>query len=433
MSNDQAKTASETNPLRRTVSPSEALAWAALAVGLLRRVLEYTGNRYAYLDEKSLLKNLLDLPILDFHTTLSDSQLAPPAFLVIERLMVRLPLHHLQTARFVPFLFGIASMILMWTVAHRYVSRRAVPIALGLFALDDWLVYYSCELKQYSVEVALALAALVLALPPAEAPARSPVSATRRQLVWLAVFGLAGVWLSFPLAFSLAAVGSYRIVAAALGRHWRAAAGFATISLAWAASFAACFTLSHAILSKDDFLWRWWYFAFLPIPPLSWADLVRDFWHLVNVFNNPAGIVTPLGVLPTAFLAAGLFVIGCVSLAITRRVDRLYLLIAPFLFALAASGMHQYPFHGRLILFLVPAVHLLVAEGAATITRPGRGWLTFVLGAFLLFSPATAGLKHHLVQRRAHTEYDSHGDLSPDVLDYLEARELTPVPARALP
>src|SRR6516165_8311395 len=114
----EARPGSKSSALARTVSPLHALAWAALALGLFLRVLEYTANRMAYMDETGLLRNLLDLPILDFHTTLSDDQLAPPAFLVVERLMVRLPLHHVQTGRFVPFLFGIASMFLMWSVAR---------------------------------------------------------------------------------------------------------------------------------------------------------------------------------------------------------------------------------------------------------------------------------------------------------------------------
>jgi hypothetical protein len=387
----------------------------------------------AYMDETGLLRNLLDLPILDFHTTLSDDQLAPPAFLVVERLMVRLPLHHVQTGRFVPFLFGIASMFLMWSVARRSVSPRAVPIALALFALDDWLIYYSCELKQYSAEVALALGALVLALPSDTGAAVAPLSTTRRQSLGLAIFGLVGVWFSFPLAFSLAAVGSYGIIAAALRKDWRAAVWFGVISLAWAASFAVCFRLSHAILSKGDFLWRWWDFAFLPVPPWSRADIARDFWHLLNVFDSPAGVLTPLGVLPSAFLAAGLFLIGCLSLASTHKAGRLYLLTAPIVFALLASGMHQYPFHGRLILFLAPSLHLLVAEGAAAMTRPGRGWLTLALALFLLASPATDSVWHHLIQKRTHTGYDTHGDLKHDLLDYLEWLEMRRQMPQALP
>ena len=51
----------------------------------------------------------------------------------------------------------------MRSVARRYIAAAAVPIAVGLFAMTDWMLYYSVEIKQYSSDVALSLAALLLA------------------------------------------------------------------------------------------------------------------------------------------------------------------------------------------------------------------------------------------------------------------------------
>jgi hypothetical protein len=214
----------------------------------------------------------------------------------------------------------------------------------------------------------------------------------------------------------------------------------------WAISFAACYMVSHSILEKKDpFIWIWWDFAFLPLPPRSLLDLRRDFWHVVNVFNNPSWVVTPLGVLASALVALALFSIGALSLGLRWR-GGVYLLLAPLMFALVASGLHQYPFHGRLLLFLVPGVHLLVAEGAVALARCGgalvtlvlgtlrqdcarvmppraRTILIFLLGAFMLVQPASDVFWHRFIMRRIHGQFDSHGDLSPDVLDYLEKLE----------
>ena len=195
------------------------------------------------------------------------------------------------------------------------------------------------------------------------------------------------------------------------------------MSLVWAVSFAICYLVSHRILSKDRFIWDWWDFAFLPFPPRSFADLKRDFWQVLNVFNSPAWVLTPLGVLASAFLAMGLFLLGGLSLGRRWR-GGLYLLLAPLLFTLVASALHQYPFHGRLLLFLGPH------GPSAGRRRGGRPDVvaaardsTFVLGAFLLFQPASDVLWHQLIMARIHDAYDSHGDLSPDLLDYLEKLE----------
>jgi hypothetical protein len=238
----------------------------------------------------------------------------------------------------------------------------------------------------------------------------------------IAVFGLAGVWFSYPLALVLAGVGTYLLGVAAGRKDWRRCLLLAAIGMAWVLSFAACYLISHRILDKGRFIWDWWDFAFLPFPPRSLAELERGFWQILNVFDSPAGVRTPLGVLPSAFIALGLFSLGAFSLG-RRSPGGLFLLVSPILFALLASVLHQYPFHGRLLIFLVPSIHLLVGEGVATISRRGAPWLTFALAAFLLFQPAYDAWWLRFVERAGHQHsgYDSHGDLRPDLLDYLEA------------
>jgi hypothetical protein len=402
------------SPRRRFELNADTWAWLLVAVGVLLQVLEYSDNRPLYMDEELLLKNLVELPVFDFSTTLSKDQLAAPGFLAVERIMVRLPTPTVRSARLIPLLCGIASMFLMRSVARRYLSPHAVPIAVGLFALDDWLIYYTVEIKQYCSDTTLTLVALLLA--------SAAVGLSRRSLLVLAAFGMVGVWFSHTLAMVLGAVGTYLAGNAAIRHDWKKMLRLVEMGLLWAASFAACFVVSHRILSKDQFIWNWWDFAFLPIPPRSLADLSRDFWQVINIFNSPAWVVTPLGVLASAFLAMGLYLIGSVSLGLRWR-GGLYLLVAPLVFTLAASALHQYPFHGRLLLFLVPTIHLLVAEGAETLTRRRGPILTVALGLFLLGQPAYDVLWNRLIAKRFRGGYDSHGDLLPDLLDYLEQRE----------
>ncbi len=104
-----------------------------------------------------------------------------------------------------------------------------------------------------------------------------------------------------------------------------------------------------------------------------------------QIFNSPGWVVTPLGVLASAFLALGLYLIGSLSLGFRWR-GGLYLLVAPLLFTLAASALHQYPFHGRLLLFLVPMIHLPIAEGAAARRAPWLARADVCLGNILAFS-----------------------------------------------
>ena len=389
----------------------EGFTWLFVALGVLLRVLEYSDNRSLYKDEVSLLENLIKLPILDFHTTLTEEQLAPPGFLLVERLMVRIPVDARWSGRLIPLVCGVASVFWFRRVARAYVTPRAVPIAQGLFAMADWLLYYASEIKQYSTDLLLVLIALDLARRIAFAVEER---SRRRSILMLAALGLVGVWFSYPLAFVLASVGLYLL---ASSRKSGAVLGLVAMGLGWGVSFLVCYRVSHRILSKGRFIWDWWDFAFLPLPPRSYAQAEQVFWQLVNVSNSPADVVTPLGIIPSALLASVLFLVGVAGLG-RRWPGGLWLLLGPIVFALAASALHQYPFHGRLLLFLVPAVHLLVAEGVAAATC--FGWpATFLARAFLLAQPTLEVLHHRLIMRRPRP-FDSHGDIRYDVLDHRE-------------
>ncbi len=219
---------------------------------------------------------------------------------------------------------------------------------------------------------------------------------TRRQFGVLTAFGTIGVWFSFPLSLVLAGVGSCLILSAASRKDWSQVMRLAAMSLLWAISFAVCYRISQSLVAKDDFLARFWGFAFLPFPPRSLADLRQIFWQLINVFDSPTGLYTPLGVLPSAFIAAGLFLLGGWSLG-RRWKGGLFLLISPIFFALVASALHEYPFHGRLLLFLIPSIQLLFSEGAAALARPGGAKLTLALGAFLLAQPSFEVVWHRTI------------------------------------
>ena len=166
----------------RSLWTGETWTWILVGVGVLLRVLEYSDNRQLYPDERDLKDNLVGFAFYDFQTPLSTWQLAPPGFLAVERLVILLPLSFGPAARLFPFVCSIASMFLMRSVARRYVTAAAVPIAVGLFAMTDWILYYSVEIKQYSSDVALTLTALLLAAGRSRRRKDPSIATSRREL-----------------------------------------------------------------------------------------------------------------------------------------------------------------------------------------------------------------------------------------------------------
>jgi hypothetical protein len=135
---------------------------------------------------------------------------------------------------------------------------------------------------------------------------------------------------------------------------------------------------------------------------------------------NPSSVLLPFGLLASGLVGLLFSILGALSLG-RRWPGGSYLLVFPFVLTWLASGLHKYPFHGRLLLFLAPIVHLLVAEGVSAIGRKAGRIVFVVLALVLLAQPATNAVWHVAVAARGRP-FDSHGDLWPDLLDYLEPR-----------
>jgi hypothetical protein len=381
-----------------------------LALGCLFRLAEYLVNRPFWMDEASLAENFRRGSAFRPFGPLANLQLAPPGFLVVEWAVARTFGAGQLALRSFPLLCGLASLFLFLGVARRCLRPRDVWIALALFAVSDDLIYFASELKQYSTDVAAALACTWIGLEAASRPA------TTGRHGALAAAGAAAVWFSHPSVFVLAGLGIVLTASALAERAGRAALLTGLACLAWAASFAAAYAASLAQLGHGRGMWVFWGFAFPPMPPSNaWEAtwLIRRFLYL---FVNPLNFETPAGPSLSVVPAVGLFFVGCASLG--RRDRRvLGVLTLPIAFALAASALRLYPFHGRLVLFLVPSLLLIVAEGAGWLrARIGPGWLGTMVLATLLAFPGLRAV-YHLVEPRSRNEFSPYGDRRPAGLD----------------
>jgi hypothetical protein len=111
------------------------------------------------------------------------------------------------------------------------------------------------------------------------------------------------------------------------------------------------------------------------------------------------------------------------TLVLARRSWRAWLIfVVPILLAMFASSIRRYPFHGRLILELVPAFFLLIALGADSLgdATAGIGKLGYkVLLVVLMGYPCLMGVNQ--VVFRPARDFSRHGDLHRSVfLEYDE-------------
>ncbi|MFH0963206.1 MAG: glycosyltransferase family 39 protein, partial [Planctomycetota bacterium] len=136
---------------------SNAFAWVLLFLGALLRLRQYLFNRSLWGDECMLLSNLAERSFAGLLQPLSHNQAAPPGFLFLTKTAISAFGTSEYALRLVPLIAGLIALFLFYKVARRALTPGAVPIALVLFAVSEYVVYYASEIKQYETDIACAM------------------------------------------------------------------------------------------------------------------------------------------------------------------------------------------------------------------------------------------------------------------------------------
>ncbi len=368
-----------------------ALMIVAVALGVGLRVQAFARGPSFWIDEAMLALNVVHKPIPELLRPLDLNQGAPVGYLVASKLMMRGFGDSEATFRALSLVAGLAGLLIFARFTHAALPEGAARLGTSLFALSPYLVSYSAEFKQYELDAALAIG-LVHAARPVWLG-----TATMGRQVWLAVAGMLAVWFSHPAVFVLAGVGVAIGVEALRSGERRVVAGRALLGAAWAASFAVCWLGFTRKLGMNPYLLDYWAGQFAPLPPTRPGDFAWIAHHCLQLFDKPGGFAS--GDFGAGGLAAFCW---CLGVAALRKEERplLIALTLPLLLVFLASGLKKYPFAGRLMLFAVPLLLVLVARGAAVLMERIRGLSlalpTLVVGLLLL--PGVADCWWHVKQ-----------------------------------
>jgi uncharacterized membrane protein len=365
-----------------------------LVAGVIFRVGQYAYNRSLTEGEAPLAMNILERSYAQLAKPLSYVQAAPVGFLFMQKFMVSTFGNTEFALRFIPLIAGILALVLFYHAARVILEDTGLLIALSLFAVNDQLIYFASELKQYSTDVMFATALLLLGLWVIKKGYRA---------VPLILFGLLSgiaIWFSHPSLFVSAALLCVILVSLLRDRRsgkipWLVIAAFLAIS-SWLANYAVIL----AAASRQGELLNFWQRSFMPLPPSSFADIGWIVFTVMRVFKNPGGFSVY-----DALIAACACLTGLVVFWKTKKRCAL-ILILPVLLTLLASGFHVYPFEGRLLLFLVPFIAVMIAAGIDRIrevlARASRIAGAFVVALVLAYPVGSAC--YHLVKPRAPEE-----------------------------
>jgi hypothetical protein len=249
-----------------------------------------------------------------------------------------------------------------WRLSLALLPIRGALLSTALIALNPALIFYGTQVKPYAIDAAVA----VVLLAAGAGLQRRAMSAARQALAGFGA-GCLG-WLSIPAVFGSGALGL------ALGSPWFLAGAAAG---ALPAMLHARFYAAHG-----PSLETWWAAGFLPwhwgLAPVTWLLAVP-----VRLVQSP--LHWDVGPWLTA-IGVGSLVAGGV---LASRQPQGRRVILPFGLAFCAAVLHVYPLGGegtgggRVVLFLVPSLILMVSLG---LTRLPRVWMAAIGGGLVLAS-----------------------------------------------
>ena len=313
-------------------------------------------------DEAFIVASLYTRDLAGMLGPLEYRQIAPPGFMWAELGAARLLGFSERALRLVPLICGMGAMVLFGPLARRLLNRRAALISIALLAASYYPIRHGVEVKPYAGDLLMAVVVLRLGWW-----VHRRGDSLKRWAV-LTATGAAALWVSFPAAFMVGAVGVFLGISALRRRSRRQLIACAAFVVATAASLSVLYVLAvrpqRAAFGSGTV--RTWANAWPPLhQPWRLGLWLLDI-HTGNLMAYPVG-----GKSGGSAATLILVVIGCAVLWRRGRRSTLGLLLlpVPLMLGTAATGLYPYGTSARVAQHLAPSICLLAGAGLAGALR----------------------------------------------------------------
>ncbi len=346
-----------------TQTRADRITWGFVILGIAACTVRFGLRFPLWHDESFLAINFARRDFAGILEPLEYHQVAPPLFLLIQMLVIRIAGFTEWTLRFIPFSCMVASFVLFRRLARHVLERRAFVFAVAIFSVSYWLIRYSAEAKPYAVDVLIALLLIGLFVRWRDKP--------DRPLPWRVLIALCGLSLiAFGLSFPSVVIGGGVCVSMAVTVFARRSkTPLLSSAIVGAALCVGLATVYWLHLSQRDgaehlFMRAYWESAF---PPFQTPAKLAP-WFFVTLTGEM--MPYPMGGKNAGSIFTFILVItGIVTLVRARRFEFLAFLLAPIVLAFVAAAMKRYPFGApsRCQLYLAPTFCLMAGIGSAAL------------------------------------------------------------------
>lgn len=329
------------------------LILAAVAFGVLLRLIHFGFGRMLWLDEATIAINFIVRDGSDYLEALEFRQIAPPLWMIVSDGMWSFTGSLEYGARLPSLLAGLTAFVLFWRLIRERFSSPVVLIAVFVFAFSYMPVYYSAEIKPYVFDLLFSTIVLVQGLRLLETDDWSIT-----DTLWLAVTLIAASCFAMGAPMIIGGFGGLLGLKALTERRW-AVVGILAVSGLIAAFIYAVPALSafQSQIAQSGLdqggMGNFFNRHFAPFPPTSLGDLA---WYIEIVQDT----LTPMVGRESNFAYIVLMLFGAV-VVIRQSLWKFAFIIAPIAVGLALSAAQVYPIMSRLALYAYPIALLLGA------------------------------------------------------------------------
>ncbi len=372
--------------------------WLILTAGLFLRLYQYFINRSLWEDEAHLALNFVWSGYIGLVQPLANFQSAPVLFLFSVETFTKIFGYSEYVLRAFPLIISLAAYPLFYYFVY-YLTRNRLTalIAFAMFAANISLIYYSSELKPYTVDVSVYIVMGYLLVSE-----HAYVVKNRNKLLIIAgclsaLYANAAVVVLFCSAWYMAGNVNIRF-------RKDSDKGSVTIDapmtdlkiwLKWFVVFLFNYIVFVFFSPYSKGMKEIWSAAFCPVNIFSaeFRDFIKlriDDTFFIDLFYFTKEYYFPQ-------ILCGIAIIALVSIIYRKQYKLLLFTVVPVLLHLVLSMFKMYPFFYRFILYLLPAIIIYLAIGLTEIATFLQKKIHFIIAipviAFSLYATSKDSFK----------------------------------------
>lgn len=321
--------------------------------GILLAITQFIYNRSLWGDEAMLAYGIVNTPFSKIHLSLPYHQVSPWLYLVICKIFYCIYSSSEMSLRFISIIAYVLSVRFFY-ISIKEIFKNEIPmqiVSMGLFVFNSFLIYYSSELKHYSLDVLVASYYLYAYACGVFTRKNGALALIISSIISIMISS--SIYMVLPSAIILIILDK---------RNLKKSYLFLRFPIVFIGSF---FILYYFIFisrfDDNEFMKTYWSHketAFMPLNifSLNFFEFMYD--KQIMFFEY----VFRLGFIVSIFLRI-IFVLGIASCIYMKDWRILILALMPLLIHLILSSLMLFPFHIRFCLYLIPTIIILYLKG----------------------------------------------------------------------